>query len=160
MNKVDTTKINEGEYKHLGIKEGLKTILKRSAYNCDEIKLLFNVDGLPIFKSSRYQLWPITSQFSAFLLLLPYMVVRKKPNPIEFLTNFTHKLKELHNKTLVLCGKSYYVSIFAIPCGSPARSLLKGIVQHSGYYACERCDEAIVSVKGHIVMVQLIVIWF
>ena len=152
LNKVDTTEMNEGEYKYLGIKEGLETILRRSAYNCHEIKLLFNVDGLPIFKSSGYQLWPITSQFSVFQ---PFTVAlyggQKKPNPIEFLTNFAHELKELHNKTVILCDKSYYVSIFAIPCDSPARSLLKGIVQHCGYHACERCDEACVSVKGRIV---------
>ena len=44
-----------------------------------------------------------------------------------------------------------YVSIFAILCDSPAHSLLKGIVQHSGYHVCERCDKAGVSLKGRIV---------
>ena len=109
LNKVDTTKMNEGEYKYLGIKEGIETILKHSAYDSDEIKLLFNIDGLPILKSSGYQLWPITSQFSVFQ---PFTVElysgQKKTNSIDFLTNFAGELKQLHNKTVTLCGKSYY----------------------------------------------------
>lgn len=32
------------------------------------------------------------------------------------------------------------VTIFCFTCDSPARSGLKGVVQHTGYYACERCD--------------------
>ena len=38
-----------------------------------------------------------------------------------------------------ILNKQYNISIFCLTCDAPARSLLKGIIQHTGYYACERC---------------------
>nr|XP_047123551.1 uncharacterized protein LOC124805780 isoform X1 [Hydra vulgaris] len=152
LDKVQTTELNAGEYYYLGIRKGLEDILKNNIYADKEIKLLFNVDGLPIFKSSGYQLWLITSQFSNFN---PFTIALyggyDKPTAINFLHDFSKELQEFHNKTVILCGKFYIVSIFAIPCDSPARSLLKGTVQHSGYNACERCDDYGVPVQGRIV---------
>ena len=36
-------------------------------------------------------------------------------------------------------NKQYNISIFCLTCDAPARSLLKGIIQHTGYCACEWC---------------------
>ena len=41
-------------------------------------------------------------------------------------------------------NKQYNISI-CLTCDAPARSLLQGIIQHAGYYACERC-----AIKGRI----------
>ena len=38
-----------------------------------------------------------------------------------------------------ILNKQYNISIFCLTCDGPAKYLMKGIIQHTGYYACERC---------------------
>ena len=42
-------------------------------------------------------------------------------------------------------------TIYTFTCDAPARALLKRIVQHTGYCACERCTMKGISIKGRIV---------
>ena len=53
--------VSGGEYCHLGIEIGLRQIFKNSFLNNNLIcfELQFNIDGLPLFKSSSSTLWPI-----------------------------------------------------------------------------------------------------
>ena len=60
-------------------------------------------------------------------------------------------MEKLLNETLVVSGSSYELSIYTLICDAPARALLKEIVQHTGYYACERCTMKRTSIKGLIV---------
>ena len=106
----------------------------------EDIKLLINIDRLPLFKSSSMQLWPILIQFHKFqpvpvALYGGYL----KPNMNEFLREFIAEIKTLISSPAQILNKQYNISIFCLTCDAPARSLLKGIIQHTGYYACERC---------------------
>ncbi|XP_065672557.1 uncharacterized protein LOC136090245 [Hydra vulgaris] len=56
-----------------------------------------------------------------------------------FLKEFSDELKMLTSSPFVVNDKSYMVQIYAFICDAPARSLLKGIVNHTGYHSCERC---------------------
>jgi len=47
--------------------------------------------------------------------------------------------------------KEKRVNISCLTCDAPARSLLKGIVQHTGYYSCERCTAKDFSIRNRIV---------
>ena len=68
---------------------------------------------------------------------------RSKPDPLEdFLSDFIREINELGNTTRYQ-GQLYSIRIAGFICDAPARSYLKGIVGHQGYYSCERC-----SVKG------------
>ena len=60
-------------------------------------------------------------------------------------------MEKLLSEPLVVNGSSYELSIFTLTCDAPARALLKEIVQHTGYYACERCTMIGTSIKGLIV---------
>ena len=62
-----------------------------------------------------------------------------KPNMNEFLREFIAEIKTLISSPAQILNKQYNISIFCLTCDAPARSLLKGIIQHTGYYACERC---------------------
>ena len=86
------------------------------------------------------QLWPILIQFHKFqpvpvALYGGYL----KPNMNEFLREFIAEIKTLISSPAQILNKQYNISIFCLTCDAPARSLLKGIIQHTGYYACERC---------------------
>jgi len=52
--------IGGGEYCHLGLVKGLENVFKnRCAPESDCVESQFNVDGVPLFKSSNSCLWPI-----------------------------------------------------------------------------------------------------
>ena len=63
----------------------------------------------------------------------------KKPNVKILLFDFIKQLKELVAKPVQINGNHYEISIFCFTCDAPARSMLKSIVQHTGYFSCERC---------------------
>lgn len=56
------SKICDGEYYHFGIMEGVQKQIK---HLCDDLpenfcfELQLNIDGLPLFKSTSHQFWPI-----------------------------------------------------------------------------------------------------
>lgn len=58
-NIVDNNGKFSGEYVYFGIANGLKKCINPVLHESGEILLQFNVDGLPIFSSSKEQFWPI-----------------------------------------------------------------------------------------------------
>jgi len=52
-----------GEMRYFVIKKGIQRLADNDILSClqqtDVVQLQFNVDGLPLFKSSNMQLWPI-----------------------------------------------------------------------------------------------------
>ena len=62
-----------------------------------------------------------------------------KPKCHLFLKDFSDELKILTSSPFVVNDKSYMVQIYAFICDAPACSLLKGLVNHTGYHSSERC---------------------
>lgn len=107
----------------------------------NNIEILVNIDGLPLYRSSSKSVWPILCAFdhtNVFITCLYFG--SQKPVPVEdFLQDFLNERKEVSCNGVVVDGRLYNVSIKAILCDAPARAFLKGIVYHTGYYSCERC---------------------
>jgi len=53
--------LGDGGYVHYGLKDGLTDFLMINHYAETNFTIDFNVDGLPLTKSSRSQAWPILS---------------------------------------------------------------------------------------------------
>ena len=71
----------------------------------------------------------------------PFMVAlfggKSKPKMSKFLSEFVQELMELLSRSVVnINGKQYNLSVFCFVCDAPTRALLKGIIQHTGYYSC------------------------
>lgn len=148
---VKTASLKNGNYIYFGIKQGIENILQVQDFNSTKINLICNVDGLPLFKSSAYQVWPILCQFGYFKPFVVGLYGGKiKPCASELLADFAEELKTFKQPEEIL-GKVFNISLFAITCDAPGRALLKGTVEHSGYYACERCNLTGFSVHGRIV---------
>ncbi|XP_065664679.1 uncharacterized protein LOC136086313 [Hydra vulgaris] len=108
-----------------------------------------NIDGLPLFRSSNGQLWPILGLIeyhqnniqknkSPFIIGLFYG--KSKPsNCNEFLKKFVEESKAPLLSGIVICGKLYKFSISAVICDSPARAFLKACKGHGGYFGCDNC---------------------
>ncbi|XP_008189020.1 uncharacterized protein LOC103311219, partial [Acyrthosiphon pisum] len=54
---MKSLKNTNGSYVYFGIEEGLKDIISEE-YTENTIRLLFNIDGLPLYNSSSQQFWP------------------------------------------------------------------------------------------------------
>lgn len=57
---IEVSDLDTGKIVYLGLQSEIQKRIKLFSQSSDkEIKLSFNIDGLPLFKSSNTQLWPI-----------------------------------------------------------------------------------------------------
>ncbi|XP_040890672.1 uncharacterized protein LOC121189967 isoform X4 [Toxotes jaculatrix] len=113
--------------------------------------LTLNCDGVPVFKSSQYGIWPLQGMVNE----LPYLVRKenvllfglwfgtKKPNVNTFLKPFTQECQSLstvgfklhRNNSVNHCR----VIAAVIMCDSVARPILQNMTQFNGHYGCSLC---------------------
>jgi len=131
-----------GTYKQFGLENGIRCFLN---YHVDlqltELKVKVNVDGLPLFKSSSTQFWPIlcaVNNYKPFLVTL-FCGTSKPSSVTDFLSDFLLEFQQLQQTGFEYRGVVLPVSLYAFICDAPARSFLKCIKFHTGYFSCERC---------------------
>ncbi|XP_065092744.1 uncharacterized protein LOC135713549 [Ochlerotatus camptorhynchus] len=132
-----------GKYWH----HGLKACLDQWFANVDEsisISLNINVDGLPIYKSSKYQLWPILCNVHEMPQLKPLPVGiflgKSKPSSVnEFLTPFVDELLPILEKGCIINYRTINIRVRCLICDSPARAFVKGVVNFNGKNGCLKC---------------------
>ena len=133
-----------GQYVYFGLANGLTKQLSHAnvPFQSDTLKLFINIDGVPVYKSSNLQMWPI---LCAVEHSPPFVVAlfcgTKKPNDVEvYLHDFLREVEILVHDGFLYDDKNYHILLSAFVCDAPARSFLKCIKGHGGYYACERCE--------------------
>lgn len=134
------------EFVYFSIEDQLKRVVKTSLHPDKKLELLFNVDGIPLFKSSSKQFWPI-------LGLVYHRKVFYKPFPIaiycgkyakpsdvnHYFNQFVIEMNKLQSEGVILKQSVYNVSVKGFICDRPARAFIKQIKNHGAYFACERC---------------------
>ena len=140
---VQTMAKCDGMYSYFGLESGILRNLSQTRFVCDDtsIKRSFNIDGVPLFKSTSLQFWPILCSFHCFdPFIVGLFCGSAKPDPVEeYLAEFNHELQQLCEHGVTHDNIHYSVSIEAFVCDAPARAFIKCIKGHSGYYSCERC---------------------
>jgi len=117
-------------------------------YYGDTIQLTFNIDGIPIHKSSLKQFWPIlcyvTDKYQYEPFLVSLFLGKNKPEPItEYFEEFILELKELcengifHDKS----NMKFKVVMRAFICDIPARCMIKCCKLFNAYSGCDRCEQ-------------------
>jgi hypothetical protein len=150
-----TQKLETGELIYFGLLESLKQSLKTlPPFTLDELQISFNVDGIPLYRSSSIQLWPILGQIKN-VNSSPFVVTMfcgtSKPSPLSaYLADFVKELKELLEHGYE--KKHYIIKIHSIICDAPARSFLKCIKSHAGYSSCEKCTVTGRYVLGRVIL--------
>ena len=141
---VQTVNRCGGKYAYFGLEAAVVRVLSHAPVLSPDhsIDLIVNVDGLPLFKSSNVQLWPILCYFDNFT---PFVVAlycgEQKPNSVEdYLCDFLQEYGHLKETGITYDSQTYSVTIKAFVCDAPARAFLKCITGHTGYYSCERCQ--------------------
>lgn len=135
----------EGKFVYFGIRQNLQRLINPSLHEDRNIALQFNIDGLPLFKSSRKQFWPILCQIFFNPSVYPVFPVAiyegdTKPSDLrQYFEKFIDEVIELLEIGVEVNNIVLKVSIKSFICDRPARSMIKSIKGHGGYYACERC---------------------
>ncbi|XP_012531676.2 uncharacterized protein LOC105834031 [Monomorium pharaonis] len=135
-----------GQYLHDGLKNALIDQLRALNANkiSHDIKININIDGLPLAKSSRSQLYPILGQIYP-IVAEPFVVGAyhgyNKPNcPNIFFQDFIKEYKTLHEEGFQFDNNLHFkVTIRAVICDIPARSFVTCIKGFNGYFGCSKC---------------------
>ena len=134
---VITSKLCVGNYCYYGLPKGILNRLHAlHTVHSNKMELFVNVDGLPLFKSSSIQLWPILCSFDS---CNPFLVAIFCGDSVDdFMSDFLIEYCELKASGLKDGSQLYFVRIKVFICDVPARQFLKCIKGHNAYNACER----------------------
>ncbi|CAN7979064.1 unnamed protein product [Ixodes persulcatus] len=141
--EADINVVTPGKYCHFGLLDGLQQTLQGFEKLPSVANLYFNIDGLPISKSSKTQLWPIQCKL-AKCELPPFIVGiyegKTKPKcSNEFLSRFVSELKSVLADGVEVGAKVVKISVKGFVCDSPARAFVFMTKGHSGYNSCPKC---------------------
>lgn len=141
--QINSREFCGGENLYFGVETGLLKIVSRHSaqFSGQGLCISFNIDGVPLFKSTNVQLWPILCSVKGFE---PFVVAlfcgTSKPDSLgNYLSDFKNELCELKRNSVSYKDETFSVSFSAFVCDAPARSFLKCTKSFNGYYGCKRC---------------------
>ncbi len=148
--KVDgMTEKAGGNYVYLGVVDFLQSLIisDEKLQQEDHVDLQLSFDGLPLYKSSPGQLWPILGRVlnaNKSKKVGTFGIFRgdKKPNdPEEYLSDLKQELIDLKDPGVVIprVDKKWPVKVHNIICDAPAKSFVKGTVGHNAFHGCDHC---------------------
>ena len=141
---VDYVQHPDGIYFHFGLAKGILCQFTDvpSGDIPYHVEILINIDGLPLYKSSGCQFWPILGLVKGQHVPFPFGVFHgtvKPKCPNVFLHQFVKEAIRLRNNGLEICGKKVNVRILCFVCDAPAKSFILGIAGHTSKHACPKC---------------------
>ena len=137
---VNVTDVCGGQYTYIGMKKAMQMVAySETSGESSHVEIQINVDGIPLFKSTSTQFWPIlcsVNQSQPSLVAL-YMGTGK-PHPLSnFMADFVSEMLEFQKNG---------IQIHSVVCDAPARAFLKNIRGHNSLHGCEHCLAVGVSV--------------
>jgi hypothetical protein len=140
--------LSGGDYVYIGVREGLTSVVTRSSpflNNPEVIELTMNIDGLPLFRSSSYSLWPILCCAANLNPRCVFVIAlyggKSKPANLDFLKEAVQELRDLLDEGFVANGKHFCCTLKMCICDAPARAMVKCVKQYSGYFGCDKCTQ-------------------
>lgn len=107
------------------------------------LNIKINVDGLPLYKSSSVNLWPILMIIENISSPLPLGIFCGigKPELTSFLKKMCEELKHLKEEGFWYRDVCVRLNRICFVCDAPARAFLQCIVSHTGYNGCGYCRQ-------------------
>lgn len=134
-----------GSMLHIGIAHQFKKFDK--VINLPEnVNIDVNVDGLPLYRSSKAQLWPILIRANNItsepVFAVSVFLGRTKPSNLgDYLDMFVLELGDVMKNGIDLSGKIINISLRAIICDAPARAFISGTPSHVSRHGCSKCTQ-------------------
>lgn len=119
------------EYWHNGLLHQLITLFDNMLDIPDILSLVINFDGLPIYKSSKNEFWPILCAIYEYPDLHPFVIgiyygSGKPKNLDKYLEDFVIEMRTLLEDGIQHGVKKIRIKIRCFVCDSPARAFIKG----------------------------------
>ncbi|CAI6353190.1 unnamed protein product [Macrosiphum euphorbiae] len=142
---------SEGTYIHFGFEKMILPVLNKFVNAIDftiTLKLGINIDGLPLAKSSKSQVWPIlVSIINCKIfnnLVFPigiYHGMKKPPCIQQYLHEFIIDLKSLLDNGFEINGNILRFEIGHMTNDAPAKSFILNVKDHNAYFGCTTCAQ-------------------
>ena len=135
----------KAEFVYFGLKHQLTNLLVFNSIKSCKVNLLFSIDGLPLYKSSRKQFWPMLCSVTlGDNIYKPFVVSifcgnSKPKSSAVFLASFVAEFNVLKEQGLYIGENHFTIHVKGFVCDAPARAFVKCIKGHNGFYGCERC---------------------
>lgn len=138
--------LTNGHYYHHGLEFNLtQFILQNNHYEFTDFQIAFNMDGIPLFRSSKLTMWPILGHLkniSSAPFVVGVFIGKTKPSSVKmYLEDFVNELNKLLTDGLIYDAVTYPVKIHSFVCDSQARAFVKCTKSPGGYSCCDRCTE-------------------
>ncbi|XP_070551310.1 uncharacterized protein [Ptychodera flava] len=132
----------------------------------ENISLMWNTDGVPVFKSSSYSLWPLYLTINELpldkrtknenMLFAGLWFGSSKPQMLTYLQPFHSTFDKLEREGVAVetaTGQSFRSKVILIcgTCDLPAKSLVCNMIQFNGFYGCVKClqpGKTVTTAKG------------
>jgi hypothetical protein len=133
-----------GQYVHIGVVKGIQRHISGTTDGLAKLIAIVNIDGLPIFKSSALQFWPILMRIINGNYDKPFVVgiyagTCKPQNVHEFLSEFVADMASVMSSGITVNHNHFDVALQCIICDAPALAMIKCIKGHCGFSGCPRC---------------------
>lgn len=129
---------------HFDILNGIKQNLPQSLDENTTIQIIVGIEGLPIFKSSTDQFWPILAYVcpnSNKVFPIGIFYSREKLiDSNDFLKEFFDEEKVLIENGIWINNKIYNISINSFCCDAPSKSFILKIKGHFGFFSYSKCE--------------------
>lgn len=123
-------KVGTGEYWHQELRYCIQSAF--ADLNSDKtVSININIDGLPIYKSSKLEFWPIIFNVHEQPNLEPMIIgiyhgKGKPENLTEFFSPFIEEMNNVIENGITINNYKLTIKIRCFICDSPARAYLKG----------------------------------
>lgn len=143
---TDVQKTAGGMMHYFGVENCIKSRLTSNptllAHSC--LHLQMNIDGMPLFKSTNEQFWPMLGLIEEEEVKSPFLIglfvgYSKPTDANVYLSDFVKEMSRLANDGILFKDRFLSVAISAFVCDAPARAFVKNVKSHNAYHGCERC---------------------
>ncbi|XP_061519266.1 uncharacterized protein LOC133395040 isoform X2 [Anopheles gambiae] len=140
------TNITGGQLWYQGIKTCLMKKFRTANLddNISTLSLKVYIDGLPLHRSTNLEFWPILASIDELPNEAPlkvgiYCGLKHPQNIEEYLRQLVDELKELTTSGIVIHNRFIKINLLYFIADTPARALLKGVVNFNGLQGCIKC---------------------
>ena len=145
---VKTVMLSNMEYINMGVTDSIKKMFNNYPeavkQTTNEIPIIINIDGLPLFNSSKQTLWPVLCAIRIDpVQVFPFSLSLgdTKPSDLEFLSELIEELLIVLRDGISFSDRRIPVDLKCIVCDAPAKAMIKAVKQFSGYYGCDKCTQ-------------------
>lgn len=127
---ISIVPLTDGEYWHYGVEKWIRRIMPK--LNAPKtISLMINIDGLPLFNSSKVEFWPIIFNIHGLPQISPMPIgifcgKSKSADIDSFLSPFVDEMKVIMSDGIIINSHKITVNLRCFVCDSPARAFVKG----------------------------------